>query len=90
MNIGDGIVSGLITGVSAPFTLNKNSYFTTSASSDIINVVFTPASEEFYSQTINLTGSGGSAQVVLTGTGVPEPFLFLIFSLPFLVFYLRK
>jgi len=72
MNIGAGVVSGSISGISAPFSL-ANSYWATAPTSDVIDVTFNPSAEEEYSQTNTLSGSGGSAQVILTGTGVPEP-----------------
>jgi len=71
MNMGAGVVSGSISGIVAPFSL-ADSYFATPATSDIIDVTFTPSGEEIYSETITLSGSGGDAQVELTGTGVPE------------------
>jgi len=89
MNIGLGIVSGSVTGISAPFTMT-DSYLATAATSDIINVTFNPSGEEIYSRTITLSGSGGSAQVLLTGTGVPEPYLFIIYHLLFVIYYFRK
>ena len=71
MNIGEGVVSGSISGISAPFSM-ADSYYSTSATSDIMIVTFTPSGEEDYMETITLSGSGGDAQVELTGTGVPE------------------
>jgi len=72
MNLGDNIVSGSISGISTPFSM-ANSYYATAATTDVINITFSPSAEENYSKTITLTGSGGNAQVLLTGTGVPEP-----------------
>jgi hypothetical protein len=88
MNIGAGVVSGSISGISAPFSL-VDSYFATSATSDIIDVTFSPTSEGEFSQTIALSGSGGSADVLLTGIGVPEPFLFIIYYLSFIIYYFK-
>ena len=83
MNIGADNVSGSIGSVTAPFSLANNSYFATSATSDILNVIFSPTSEGIFSENISLSGNGGNANVILTGTAVPEPvFLCLIlFSL---------
>ena len=89
MNLGGGIVSGAISGISLPFSM-ADSYLATAATSDIINVTFNPSGEEIYSQTITLCGSGGDVQVVLTGTGVPEPCLFIIYHLLFVIYYFRK
>jgi len=86
MNVGSGVVSGAISSVTAPFSLASDSYFATSETSDIINVTFSPSSEENYSETITLNGSGGNADVILTGTGVPEPVLIYYLSLIILLF----
>ena len=80
MNMGAGVVSGSISGIVAPFSM-ADSYFAISAASDIINVTFNPSGEEIYSETITLSGSGGDAQVELTGTGVPEPGILWIVGL---------
>ncbi|RLD12133.1 MAG: hypothetical protein DRI44_01750 [Chlamydiae bacterium] len=88
VNMGAGVVSGSINGISAPFSL-ANSYYATAATSDAINVTFNPSSDGDFSQTITLSGSGGNAQVVLTGTGVPEPCLFIICYLSFVIYYFK-
>ena len=89
MNVGEDIVSGSITGIVSPFSMT-NSYYATAATSDIITVTFTPSGEDTYSETLTLSGSGGDAQVILTGTGVPEPCLFIIYNLLFMIYYRRK
>jgi len=89
MNLGAGIVSGSISGISSPFSLD-NSYFATAATTDVINISFSPLAEENYSETITLTGVGGNAQVILTGAGIPEPCLFIIYYLSFIIYYRRK
>ena len=89
-NIGAGEINGSIAGNSNPFSL-ATSYSATAATSDLIIVTFTPTTESDFSQTISLTGTGGNAQVKLTGTGVPEPlsaFCFLLSA--FCIFFVRK
>ena len=71
-NIGGGVVAGTISGAAPEFSLT-NIYYATALTSDIINVVFTPTSDGNYTNVITLSGSGGSAEVELKGTGVPEP-----------------
>jgi len=88
MNIGAGVVSGSISGISAPFSL-ADSYYATAATADVLTVTFSPVSEGDFSQTITLSGTGGSADVLLTGTGVPEPFLFIIYYLSFIIYYFK-
>ena len=88
MNIGSGIVSGSISGISSPFSL-ADSYYATSATSDTITVTFNPSAEDVYSEFVTLSGSGGGAQVVLTGTGVPEPSIFIIYNLLFVIYYFK-
>jgi len=56
-----------------------------SATADVINVTFNPSSEGVYSQTITLSGIGGGTEVVLAGTAVPEPFMFIIYGLSFII-----
>ena len=90
MNTGSGIVSGAISGISAPFSL-ADSYWATAATADVINLTFNPTGEGVSSQTITLSGNGGNAQVELTGTGVPEPgIVFSILFSVFCLFFSRK
>jgi len=88
MNIGAGIISGNISNISAPFSL-ADSYYATAATADVLSVTFNPTSEGDFSQTITLSGTGGNADVLLTGTGVPEPFLFIIYYLSFVIYYFK-
>ena len=89
MNIGDGIVAGSVDGILVPFSM-ENYYFATAQTSDLINITFDPVGEEVYSQTITLNGTGGNAQILLTGTGVPEPCLFIIYYLSLVIYCRRK
>jgi len=79
-NLGGGVVSGTITGVLPEFILT-NSYYATALTSDIINVEFIPTTEESYTNVITLSGSGGSAEVTLIGSGIPEPGILWIVGL---------
>ena len=77
-------MSGTISGIAAPFSLGTNYYFAVAGTNDNVSVTFDPLEERNYTNTITLTGSGGSADVMLLGTGVPEPGI--VFSILFLVF----
>ncbi|MCK4981686.1 MAG: hypothetical protein KAS17_02120, partial [Victivallaceae bacterium] len=90
-NVGSGVVSGTISGVTAPFSLSTNYYFAIPNIPDDITVDFNPQTEIDYTNIITLTGSGTNTavEVTLIGTGVPEPVLFIIYYLSFII-YLRK
>jgi len=90
-NLGAGNVDGSISGASTPFSLGS-SYSSTAATSDIIEVTFTPDDQQVYSQTITLTGtSGGNADVTLTGTGIPEPLTVIGYLLSIIgLFFARR
>jgi hypothetical protein len=91
-NGGSGTASGTITGSALPFTLATNVYSAVAPTSDVINIDFTPDTEGDYTNIISLLGNDGTTQVLLTGTGVPEPFYltFIIFQLLFIKFTCRK
>ncbi len=89
-NEGGGTVFGTITGDILPFSLDTNVYSATAATSDIINVEFEPDTESVYTNVISLIGNDGTTQVMLTGTGVPEPCLFIIYNLLFIIYYLKE
>ena len=80
-NEGGGIVSGSIAGSALPFSLDTNVYLATALTSDVINIDFTPDTESVYTNVISLIGNDGTTQVLLTGTGVPEPGILWIIGL---------
>jgi len=86
-NIGSGEVSGNISGLIAPFSSADTSYSATPATNDFLNITFQPDENISYTNVITLSGSGGSAQVTLFGTGVPEP---VLFPFIFLYFFLKS
>ena len=89
-NFGSGVVSGEVTGVSVPFSLPDGSFYSAlSEMPDFVSIRFSPDSEGDFSETITLTGTGGSEQVNLIGTAVPECGIFLIVLLP-LITLLRR
>ena len=89
-NFGAGTVSGIVTGADAQFNfLSGSNYFAKSESPDFVNISFSPPFEEEYSNTVFLTGSGGSTQVELKGIGVPEP-CYLLFIIGNLFLFLKK
>ena len=93
-NVGGGIVSGSVSfaTIDSFFTVSTNYYYATKESMDTINVMFQPDEEIDYSNTLYLTGSGtnGIVEVLLTGTGVPEPTIFLLLSFGFWICLLAK
>jgi len=72
-NIGGGIVAGTISGISAPFSLATNDYYAVPGTNDSISVTFSPIELRDYTNIITLTGSGGTVEVTLFGSGIPEP-----------------
>jgi len=89
-NDGGGTVFGGITGDELPFSLDTNVYSATAATSDVINIDFVPDTEIVYTNVISLIGNDGTTQVMLTGTGVPEPCLFIIYNLSIIIYYLKR
>jgi hypothetical protein len=88
-NLGGGVVSGTITGALPEFIFT-NSYYATALTSNIINIEFTPTTEENYTNVITLSGNGGNAEVTLIGSGIPEPCLFIIYYLSFVIYHRNK
>ena len=87
-NIGKGIVSGEISGITAPFSLASGSNYTAqSESPDFVSVTFAPIGDDDYSNSVSFVGSGGTSEVVLKGTGIPEPLSLIIYYLSFVIFY---
>ena len=72
-NIGGGIVDGTISGILSPFSLATNLYYAVPGTNDSISVTFSPTEERDYTNIITLTGNGGTAEVTLIGSGIPEP-----------------
>jgi len=80
-NIGGGIVTGTISGIESPFSLSTNWYYAVSGTNAGVFVTFSPIEERDYTNVITLTGSGGSAEVTLTASGIPEPVMLWIVGL---------
>jgi hypothetical protein len=80
-NIGGGVVDGTITGITQPFSLSTNNYYAVAGSNDSISVTFTSSEERDYTNIITLTGNGGTAEVTLIGSGIPEPGIIWIIGL---------
>jgi len=90
-NGGGGTVFGGITGDELPFSLDTNVYSATAATSDVINIDFVPDTEIVYTNVISLIGNDGTTQVMLTGTGVPEPVSVIVYLLSVIgLFYARR
>ncbi len=80
-NIGGGEADGTISGYASPFSLATNNYYAVPAANDSVSVTFEPDEGIAYTNVITLTGNGGTAQVTLYGTGVPEPGIIWIIGL---------
>ena len=80
-NTGGGEVDGTISGYASPFSLATNNYYAVPAANDSVSVTFEPDEGIAYTNIITLTGNGGTAQVTLYGTGVPEPGIIWIVGL---------
>ncbi len=91
-NVGGGVVAGNITPfpLTSPFTIATNYYSATAGMNDTISVTFEPSIEGFFTNSIILTGTGGTAEVILTGTSVPEPIGFLIFNFGFFIYFIFR
>jgi hypothetical protein len=76
-NTGDGILTGEVYNITAPFGISGNSTYALAADEkETLYVYFAPDEEGVYTNIILLTG-GGDAEVLLTGTGIPEPVTFI-------------
>ncbi len=89
-NIGGGIVDGTISGLENPFSVSDNSYLAVPGTNSNVSVTFSPTEERNYINVITLTGNGGTTEVTLTGSGIPEPCLFIIYNLLFIIYYLKR
>ena len=88
-NTGGGTVSGNITGISVPFSINTNWYSATSNTPYNLTVSFAPTEEGTFTNVINFTGAGGSQDVTLIGEAVPECSL-IINILVFTAVFIRR
>ncbi len=78
-NIGGGTVSGIVSGISAPFSISTNWYSATSNASCNLTATFSPTEEGSFTNTITFSGVGGVQDVTLIGEAVPECSLFFGF-----------
>ncbi|MCK5852134.1 hypothetical protein KAH27_03805 [bacterium] len=86
-NAGGGIVDGLISGANSYFSISTNAYYVEAGKDTSVSVTFMPTENIAYTNTITLAGSGGTNNIIITGTGVPEPFLFIIYQLLFIIYW---
>ena len=89
-NTGGGEVDGTISGYASPFSLATSSYLAVPATNDSVSITFEPDEGIAYTNVITLTGNGGTAQVTLYGTGVPEPYLFIIYYFGLWIIYSQR
>ena len=81
-NVGSGLLTGEVTGVVMPFSVASGIPYSLEESGEAIVVFsFSPTANKTFSNTVVFTG-GGNATVLLIGTGIPEPFLFIILLIP--------
>jgi len=89
-NVGTLTLTGDVTNVNVPFSVFGPSHYELNPlNSTSVVFHFTPVAEVTSSNTVTFTGGGG-ANVLLTGTGIPEPGLFIINYLLFIIYYLRN
>jgi len=73
-NTGNSLLSGVINNVPVPtFTAAPGSYTLAPAAATNVVVTFAPSVEYSWTQTIVFASNGGTTDVTLTGTGIPEP-----------------
>ena len=90
-NIGKGTVAGNINGIADPFSFSASSnYSAQSESPGFVSITFAPTGEDYFSNSVSLVGSGGTAEIVLKGIGIPEPFSFIICYLFFGIYYFMR
>jgi hypothetical protein len=70
-NVGGGVLTCTLSGVSAPFSSGASTYYLSACSADGVPFTFAPDTEGVHSNMVGLIVGGPG--VVLTGTGVPEP-----------------
>lgn len=88
-NIGAGILTCEVTGVTAPFSVTQTTYYITACTSGGIDFFFQPDTQGTWSNTVVLTGGSGGS-ILLVGTGVPEPCAIGIFAVFALVIVARQ
>ncbi len=72
-NNGYGILTGEVQNITEPFGVSGDPFYTVEPDAyTTLQVYFAPIEEGRYSNTIIFTG-GGAADVLLVGTGIPEP-----------------
>lgn len=73
INAGMSALSGMVSGVSAPFSMSTGSpYELAAGATGSVTFVFAPAAEGGYTNTVSFSGGGGTT-ARLIGSGVPEP-----------------
>jgi len=86
-NIGGGVAAGSVTGVSPPFFIDGNTTYSLATYEDSYFFInFAPTSMGSYINTLSLSG-GGDTKVIVTGEAIPEPFLFIIYYLSFIIYW---
>ena len=84
-NAGDIILSGDVQNINVPFFVESGSpYSITSLSNSGISIVFAPDEITNYIDEISITGAD-PCSIILKGEGIPEPFLFIIYNLLFVI-----
>ncbi len=81
-NVGAGTLSGEVTNVSVPFSVTSGIPYSLEESEETLVIFsFSPTENGIFSNTVVFTG-GGDVTALLIGTGIPEPFLFIILLIP--------
>jgi len=91
-NLGNGPLNGNVINLMVPiFSVQSGSpYAVAPLSSNVVTFRFSPIAEIPFTNTVTFQSNGGNTNVVLIGTGIPEPCLFIIYYLSFIIYYRRK
>lgn len=81
-NLGNAMLTGAVNFVPAPnFMVVPDTYHIPYFTNTDIMITFAPTIEYHWTQTIVFASNGGTNDVLLIGTGIPEPFIAIVFML---------
>jgi len=91
-NLGNGPLNGNVINLMIPiFSVQSGSpYAVAPLSSNVVTFRFSPIVEVSNTNLVTFQSNGGNIDVTLIGTGIPEPCLFIIYYLSFIIYYRRK
>jgi len=82
-NLGNGPLNGNVINLMVPiFSAQSGSPYTVAPlSSNVVTFRFSPVAETSFTNTVTFQSNGGNTNVVLIGTGIPEPGIIMTMSL---------